>query len=407
MPELQISLPGLHADQKSIEAQRKRFNVVVCGRRWGKTKFATRRGCLNGLHGRRWGYFAPNYKYLTEVWDECASRLGPIARVRAQERRIEVKTGGVLEFWTLDDPDAGRSRKYHEVDVDEAGFVRDLEARWHNAIYPTLTDYGGSAWFEGTPKGRNFFHTAFMYGQDPLKEDWGSWQRPTSANPFIPPSEIEFAQGQLPERAFQQEYLAQFLDDAGGVFLKVRQAVETGRKANEEPQAGQLYVCGVDLAKTKDFTVVVVRDADGRQVYFERFNQISYELQAERVNNVARKYRAKVVVDATGVGDPVYDRLRSLGLDVEAFKFSAQSKDQVVENFAMRLEQGRVSLMDIDVQTAELEAYEYSLTTMGNVRTGAPEGMHDDCVMALCLAYKGMAYKAQPGPRVTRKGGYV
>ena len=34
----------------------------------------------------------------------------------------------------------------------------------------------------------------------------------------------------------------------------------------------------------------------------------------------------------------------------------------------------------------ELEAFQFSVTDMGNVRTSAPSGFHDDCVMALALA---------------------
>ena len=36
----------------------------------------------------------------------------------------------------------------------------------------------------------------------------------------------------------------------------------------------------------------------------------------------------------------------------------------------------------------ELEAFEYSITDAGNVKTGAPGSYHDDCVMALALAAK-------------------
>ena len=406
MKTLEVTLPGLHEGQRLVESQRRRFNVLACGRRWGKTKYSTRRMCKAALDGLAWGYFAPNYKYLTEVFDECATRLAAVAHVKRTERRIETLTKGLIEFWTLDDEDAGRSRKYHGVDIDEAGFVRDLEKRWHDSIRPTLADYRGEAWFLGTPKGRNFFHTAYQLGQDPGETDWASWQMPTTTNPFIPKDEIEAAQRQLPDRSFRQEFLAEFIEDAGGVFLRVRDAVDKGRAANEEPRPGQVYVLGVDLAKVNDFTVLTVVDGEGRQVCFERFNQISYELQAERVNSVARKYRAKTVVDATGVGDPVYDRLRSMGLDVEPFKFTSESKSAVVENLAMRIEQGRVSLMDVAVQTAELEAFEYSLTPGGTVRTGAPEGMHDDCVMALALACKQMSYRRNEPPKVVKAGGF-
>lgn len=34
----------------------------------------------------------------------------------------------------------------------------------------------------------------------------------------------------------------------------------------------------------------------------------------------------------------------------------------------------------------EAEAFEFSITDSGNVRTGSPSGLHDDCVIGLALA---------------------
>lgn len=369
--------------------ERKRFNVGACGRRMGKTEFALLELFANRvLDGVPCGWFAPNYKYLEEPWRRFLSVMAPVIKSHNQQtRRIELITGAICDFWTLDDEDAGRSRKYGLVIIDEAGLVKNLERRWFDAIRPTLSDLEGEAWMFGTPKGKNFFWTAYSYGQDPLNKEWASWQMPTSTNPYIKASEIEAARLGMPERSFEQEYLAVFHDDAGGVFRGVSASVDHGVTVRE---SGGPFSIGVDLARVEDFTVISVVDATGRQCYFERFNQISWERQIARIMEVHALYRGPVWIDSTGVGDPIFERLRQLGIQPNGFVFTNSSKEALIDNLAMRIEQGDARLLDVPVQTSELQAYQYELTPSRNVRMNAPEGMHDDTVIALALAYWGI-----------------
>lgn len=393
---LTVHLPRLHPAQADILPNLGRFNVLACGRRFGKTKFGINRATITALQGKPVGWFAPNYKYIYEVWDDFVARLAPVTtRVSKQERRIELIGGGLIEFWTLDKSDAGRSRRYALAVIDEAAKVAGLEKAWNEAIRPTLADFGGGADFYSTPKGHDFFWRAFTWGEDPEKPEWRSFRRPTAANPYIKPSEIEAMRAGMPERAFGQEILAEFLDDAGGVFRRVSEAIDRGRKANEV-LTGRPVTMGVDLARIEDFTVLSAVDDTGKQIYFERFNQISWERQIKAIVDAARILNARVVLDSTGVGDPIWERLRAL-CDVIPFKFTAQSKEQAIDNLAMRLERGRLRLMDIPEQEAELIAYQYEITPSRNVRMNAPDGMHDDCVIALALACWGEGHTYSAG----------
>lgn len=337
------------------------------------------------LAGERYGYFAPTYKLLTEVFEEVSRTVYQVGKANKTEKRIELITGGIGEFWTLEDPDAGRSRKYHEAGIDEAGMVGGLEQVWFNAIRPTLVDYRGGAWFAGTPKGQNYFCTAFNMGQDPLQTDWRSWQEPTTSNPYIPAEEVEAAREGMPERSFRQEFLAEFIEESGGVFRSVREAINPTLQNPGNP-IGQVSI-GIDLARVEDFTVITAVDSNGTQVYLERFNQISWERQIERIKAVAGMYPgSKLLLDSTGIGDPIFEQLRKLGLRVEGYQLSNTSKEQLIDNLAMLIEQSRIHLLNDAVQSAEMMAYQYELTPSRNVRMNAPAGMHDDTVIALALA---------------------
>lgn len=384
-----ISLPKYHDAQREIVESRKRFNVVACGRRFGKTKMLTRQQCETALRGERYGYFAPSYKILLEVYDEVSKKLAPVAKCNKSEKRISTINGGLIEFWSLDDEDAGRSRKYHRVGIDEAGLVKDLEKRWNEAIRPTLTDYRGSADFVGTPKGAGFFRTGFALGQDPLNHEWASWQMPTVRNTTIEDLELEIEAARLgmPDRAFRQEYLAEFLEDAGGVFRGVDEVVVKGKQYGKP--VGQLHI-GLDLAKVEDFTVICVVDDQGQQCYFERFNQISWEVQFARILELHKRMpKALWWVDSTGVGSPVYDRMIANAIPTMPYGITNASKNDLIDNLSMRIEAKSVELLDVPVQTNELKIYQYELTKSRNVTMNAPAGMHDDCVIALALGVWG------------------
>src|SRR5690554_4028074 len=248
IPTAQIRLRRPHPAQELVIHDARRFNVLVCGRRWGKTELLINRLVHPMLAGRPVAWFAPNEKYFDEVWREANRVLAPIiTRSDSQKKRLEVTTGGVMDFWTLhntDDP--GRGRKYARVAIDEAAIVPShrLEVQWNEAIRPTLTDYEGDAFFASTPKGVNYFHELYQRSQRG-EEGWASWQMPTTANPHIKPSEVEAARRELPNAVFRQEYLAEFVTDFGAVFKPA-----TLYEPDELPRNGFREATGCDFAYT-------------------------------------------------------------------------------------------------------------------------------------------------------------
>ncbi len=214
---IRLELDALHAGQIQVLSEASRFNVLCCGRRWGKTKLAEdlllcpdnpENGALNGFPV---AYLAPTYKMLMEVWREVNSIVYELVSFKSEtEKRIELFGGGVIDFWSLEDPNSIRGRKYKRVVPDESAVVRDLQYAWSQVIRPTLTDLKGDAWFMSTPKGKNNYFYDLFNNRDTFN-DWRSWQMPTSANPFISPDEIEQARLQLDPLTFAQEYLASFI----------------------------------------------------------------------------------------------------------------------------------------------------------------------------------------------------
>ena len=370
-----ITLPKPHEGQKKILDQKQRFNVLCCGRRFGKSKLAIKMLCETAIHSGSAGYFTPTYRLLESSFKEIYTILDPLILRKHNNQFIELTTGGVIEFWSLDNPQAGRSRKYNLAIIDEAAFVKDLWEAWTQSIRPTLTDLKGGAWFMSTPKGKNDFYKLWMRGQTG-EEGWASWQMPTSTNPFIDISEIWSAEKDLPALAFKQEYLAEFNDNVANPFgfQFIKQCTM--------PQSIEQPVCyGVDLAKSFDWTVIIGLDRFGQVAYFERF-QKDWNITKQIILQLPK---APIKVDSTGVGDPIVEDLQRQRPNVFGFKYSATSKQQLMEGLQSAIHQRKVGFPE-GVITKELESFEYQYTRTG-VRFNAPAGMHDDCVNALALAW--------------------
>ena len=224
-----IRLPAVHAGQKTIIENATRWNQVCCGRRWGKTYFLTRLAVETATRRQFCGIFVPQYKYFTEIWREVNSILKPIkTESNKNEGIIRTVTGGLVEFWTLENEDAGRSRKYHRVLIDEAAFAKDgqMEHQWQRAIMPTLVDYKGQAFAFSTPCGTNPDNWFYQLSLNP---EWRKFTAPTRTNPNIPPEELERIKASSHPQVWQQEFLAEFVDWSGVAFFRLTDLLEQGQ----------------------------------------------------------------------------------------------------------------------------------------------------------------------------------
>lgn len=210
--ELTINLKELHSGQRQIVEEAKRFNVVKCGRRFGKTELTKELAINPMLDGFPVAYYTPTYKDLYDVWNDLKFTLHEVIESKDETvKQIKLITGGILDMWSLEDPNNGRGRKYKRVIIDEAEKAKRLKEAWEQTIRATLTDYKGDAWFMSTPKfGRTYFKKlALMPLTDP---NWASWKKSSYENPYMDPAEIDEARNQLDELTFECEYMAEDVD---------------------------------------------------------------------------------------------------------------------------------------------------------------------------------------------------
>jgi hypothetical protein len=203
---------------------------------------------------------------------------------------------------------------------------------------------------------------------------------PTSANPHIAPEEIESARQDLTEMAFAQEYLAQFVTWTGAVFRKITNCIGN--------PSGRAVTIGVDWGRTNDSTVYCVLSDAGAVLELDRFCGLEYQIQRDRLKALWERHgKPSIVAESNAMGTPVIEQLRADGLTVKAFTTTTTSKAAIIERLALAFEQGTITIPNDPVLIGELQAFEASPLASGTTRYAAPQGLHDDTVMALAIAY--------------------
>lgn len=362
------------------------------GRRWGKTVLGGDIALPTAKDGGRVAWIVPSYKNGRPLWRWSEAVVGNLKRanfVRTDrtERLIEFpKTGGFLGIYSADNDASIRGEWFNLVVLDEA--ARIPETTYVEVVQPALADVDGDAILISTPKGRNWFWQEYIAAEaDGVRA--AAFHAPSAANPNpLIQRAAMLAKERVPDRTYQQEWLAEFIDDGGGVFRGVRRAATAIGHLKAIP--GHQYAIGVDWGKHEDFTVLSVLDMTAKeQVEFDRFNHIDYTIQTQRLRALSDRFKPKLIVaERNSMGEPLIEQLQREKLPVEPFTTTNASKAEAIDALSLAFEKSDIKILDKAVQIAELEAYEMQRLPSGMLRYQAPDGMHDDCVMALALAWQ-------------------
>lgn len=391
MPTVQLPIKNFPAQQEVFDNPA-RFVMLAKGRRFGFTRGAANNTIKVALQGKYkkglWvdtvnanieryveRYFIPSLRKLPDnMW-----------HWRKQQKILEIKDF-YMDFRSADNPENIEGFGYDYAILNEAGIILKNRYLWDNAIKPMLWDYECKTIIGGAPKGKGIFHDLFQRGLDPEQTEYKSFKHSSFDNPYIQHDLIMEDIKTMPERVVKQEIYAEFLDDNGVVFTNVTPVAILSPK---EPIPDHLYVIGCDLAKLQDFTVITVYDrADNHQVFQMRFNNLEWPYIRSKIKSVSDKYNhALVMLDSTGVGDPTFDDLSREGVPIEGYKFTNESKKNLIEKLANWIELKNMYMLKLEETINELNSftYDYSEKT-GRVIYGAPQGFHDDIVIAHALA---------------------
>jgi len=401
-----------HEAQKPVVDSKARFKVMNCGRRFGKTKIAAKLFTAKARQENQmlW-WVAPTYKVVKRGYAEVLRQLpdGVLAHPAPPETNFDAgraiilrfKNGTRMEFYSAERPEGMLGEGVDYVVLDEAAIMPGRI--WNQVVSPTLMDREGGALMISTPRGRNWFYKAWMMGQKGTSHQrgWESWTFTSYDNPHLPEGEVDRMREQMPRLEFEQEVLAKFLASGSTVFMvpessvQTEEVMSTGLLESTSP-TGQHIVLGIDLAKTNDWTVIYgARENDRKNVYFERLQQVSWPEQKRRIQRAVRTLMREgasgvtLLVDSTGVGDPVVEDLEEMGYDIVGINFTT-TKNNMVKLLAKDLEERRTYVLDTGLD--EFLSYTMTMSEAGRMKYSAPEGEHDDIVSAKMLCNWGLEH---------------
>ena len=324
-------------------------------------------------------------KYVERYFKPLLEKMGHWGNCKwnQQKKILTLHNGSYIDFGSAERPEMMEGFGYDYAVLNEGGLILKKRSLWDNTIQPMVK--AAQVRIIGTPKGKNTFES--------LSRLYKTYHFTAYDSPFWKPEEIEQSKASMTQEAFAQEMMAEFIDGAGSVFRNIYENA-TGTLL-DAPREGRRYVMGVDLAKHTDFTVIMIGDAETKEVvWHDRFNQIDWGLQKSRVISAYQKFKCGYgVIDATGVGDGIFDDLINAGLNLEGFKFTATTKQELVSNLSIAMDNQAIRYPKIETLTDELSIYAYEQRANGQFSYSAPEGFHDDEVMALALLNRAFGFK--------------
>jgi len=335
---------------------------------------------ITGEPGQNFWWVAPVYPQARIAFRRLKRGLDPdMYKANESELTVTLPNQAVIGFKTAEKADNLYGEDVYACVIDEA--TRAREESWY-AIRSTLTATRGAIRIIGNVKGRRNWAYNLARVAESGVDDW-HYAKLTAYDAvdggIVSLEEIEQAKAQLPENVFKELYLAEPSDDGGNPF---GQAAIHHCVSPLSNQPTTIY--GIDLAKSVDWTVIIGLDADNQVSYFDRFQMPWEETMAKIVQVVGG---TTALVDSTGVGDPIVERLQRNLPSVEGYQFTSPSKQKLMEGLALAIQTQAIGYPDGQIVN-ELDAFGYEYTRTG-VKYSAPDGLHDDCVMALALAVHG------------------
>lgn len=389
-------LPPLYAKQRAAVCDPRRVVCIESTTKAGKTM-----GCaiwqigqvMSGPPDAEHWWVAPVYEQSMMAYRLAWSLLRgqPGFRQVLSERAIIGPGDRRWSFRSADKPDNLYGSAVSSAVLDEASRMKDDAV---DAVYSTTTRTRGPLRLIGNVRGRSNRHYQWSRRGEAGEPGFG-YHRITAddavAAGVFDAADVEMARRSLPAAIFRELYYCEPADDGANPFGidAIRAACEM---CNGKPTGGQVAVWGLDIARKRDWAVLVGLDSARHVAVLHRWFGLSYGALVDAVvGAVGKSSKACVFFDATGVGDPVGDQLSAARVWCEPFVFSNASKQGLMEGLALALQQGRTTVID-GAHRAELEAFEYGVrSTNGVTRViyGAPQGVHDDTVCAHALAWYG------------------
>lgn len=315
--------------------------------------------------------------------------IGLLQQKDSSNLELYLNNDTIIKFRSAERYNNIRGESADYIFCDEFSFMK--KEAWDSAIRPVANARPeAKVVITSTPKGKNEFYKLAVLGMGD-NSNYQYYMMNYNDNPFYDIKEVEDAKKTLPDGVFRTEYLAEFID-SGSVFTNLTECSTITKY--KEFNRKDYYFAGLDFGKTTDSTVLTIMDSSGEVVCIYRDKSKQWSSILTNIVQYLDLYKPLVYVEANNgtVNDPLFEKLSEMYSNLIPFQNNNSSKNDIVETLVLSLNE-----LDIKLPTEELdkelalELSSFSFTYSPKTRKviySAPQGLHDDMVISLCLANK-------------------
>lgn len=274
--------------------------------------------------------------------------------------------------------------------IDEGAFIYDNVMQ---ALFPTTDVHKAKTIIASTPRFRagtfyDYFIEGLNGGSNIITHDWAGFT-------LLSPEKLSFYERSLPKNVFKNYYLGEFTDFGNGVFGDISACI-----SNDfiEPLSSNNVSCyfGIDwgTGQNGDETSITIFNSLKQMIHIEGFNNLDETQTIDKIAELVRQFRPKKVqVELNSIGRVFFGllqkKLYSLGLDtnVIGFNTSNESKNRLVNNFQVAIQNKEVTILNDEKLVYQLNIFESKPTSTGKVTYAAAKNGHDDRVLSTLLAF--------------------
>ncbi len=363
------------------------YVTAVIGRQFGKSTLGWNQAVMWALsEGNQIVYWvSPTDTQAKKIYTTIVNAIFESGVIKSHKMgsgdcEIIFKNKSKILFRSAAAEDSLRGESVHYMILDEAAFIK--KTTLNSILLPMLTIIGKKCLVITTPKGKNWVYDWFLKGQEG-KSRYKSFRLSSIDSPFANLEFIEEQRRGMPEKLYQQEYLAEFVDSAS-IFNNL-QDIMVLQECNE-PIEGEKYYSGIDIGMINDASVMSVLDSVGNLVKYYRFEKMEApELMNEivRINNIW-KFK-KVMIENNNQGLTIYQDLKRRMNNIIDFNTNQKTKPEIINQLIHLFNTKGIKTLEDELLRIELEAYIFTQTPNGVIKYGADNGFFDDIVIALAI----------------------
>ena len=315
-----------------------------------------------------------------------------IKKANTQTKLIETVIGSSIRFFSAESGNSLRGQSFHYLICDEFAFFgfeqTDGTNLWDNILSPTVKVKGRKCIFVSTPLGKNNkFYEMYLRGLDDNFPSYRSMLKTIYQDGLIDKEAIEEEKKGIPDIAWRQEYLCEFLDSAMSFFTNFEQQFKPIKHSYEET------FIAVDLSGNGQDATILTKINEKNEV--EQYEikgtlDMKYQKISEIINN--SKNLQMAYIEINGLGAPMYNEIKKLVNDkskIKEWTTSNSSKEEILTELAVEISKGEIFFNEMDKSLySEFGTFVATYTKGGHLQFGAISGKHDDRIMSLAIGLK-------------------